>query len=378
MKTVYWKLGLLFLVLIVAGGAYSVQQRSIRALRLQLQSVENQLAQSPGQAASPRVRTVPATAPRQMSDGGHGEAESWNRRLARLEEAVLKLSQATDYLMERGELPPDANKMAELAGRFADASLSDRERIDAFRLLRRSDGLTDHLVHQAANWLQSATNAGTRRNLLQQMDGLTNAALKGPLLGMLSAETSSNVREEIVENLQAFAEDPAVEAQLWDRLRNDPDDDVREEAADALRRVPLDETRVASMQQRALQPDATLEEQLLAIDATRRGANSPPNDFLSLMGEYALLTEDPNIQERIFSAFDGSTDPSLKAPLIDGLQSPHPDVREEAADALSDFVNSRNGTSDPIVTEWLQYVAENDADPRVRREASRSLNNNRD
>ena len=42
-------------------------------------------------------------------------------------------------------------------------------------------------------------------------------------------------------------------------------------------------------------------------------------------------------------------------------------VRERAAGALSGF------RSEPVVQEWLEYLAENDADQRVRREAFQSL-----
>ncbi|MBC8003705.1 MAG: HEAT repeat domain-containing protein, partial [Opitutaceae bacterium] len=62
---------------------------------------------------------------------------------------------------------------------------------------------------------------------------------------------------------------------------------------------------------------------------------------------------------------------ATKVPLVFGLQDPNPLIRQEAADALS-----RHAT-DPAVREWLQYVASNDADPRVRREAYQALQEQR-
>ena len=58
---------------------------------------------------------------------------------------------------------------------------------------------------------------------------------------------------------------------------------------------------------------------------------------------------------------------AFKAPLVYGLQDQNPVVRKEAADALAGFV------SDPQVQEWLRYVAGNDGDPQVRKEAFKAL-----
>jgi len=53
--------------------------------------------------------------------------------------------------------------------------------------------------------------------------------------------------------------------------------------------------------------------------------------------------------------------------LVYGLQDQNPTVRKQAAESLSGFA------SDPQVQQWLRYVAGNDGDPRVRREAFKSL-----
>ena len=53
--------------------------------------------------------------------------------------------------------------------------------------------------------------------------------------------------------------------------------------------------------------------------------------------------------------------------VVAAMQDPNPLVRERAADALNDF------SSDPNILQWLRYVAENDADPAVRRQAFRAL-----
>jgi len=69
----------------------------------------------------------------------------------------------------------------------------------------------------------------------------------------------------------------------------------------------------------------------------------------------------------LFRAFEDMDDPAVKLPLVQGLQDANPMVREDAVEALSEF------RSDPIVEQWLKYVAENDPDPQVKREAYDAL-----
>jgi HEAT repeat protein len=61
------------------------------------------------------------------------------------------------------------------------------------------------------------------------------------------------------------------------------------------------------------------------------------------------------------------SDPTLKVPLVYGLQDANAQVRARAADALSSHA------ADPAVQQWLRYVVDNDSDPRVRREAQQAL-----
>lgn len=87
---------------------------------------------------------------------------------------------------------------------------------------------------QAMGWLEGATNTQTKRDILAQLDGSTHAAMKAPLLGMLSKEASGRVREELVDVLADFPADPAVEKKMWELALNDPEENVRDEAAKAL------------------------------------------------------------------------------------------------------------------------------------------------
>lgn len=214
--------------------------------------------------------------------------------------------------------------------------------------------------------MQSSTNGNTRRQLLQQLDGVTNSALKQPLLAMLNTESAGNMREELVDVLSDFAGDPAVEGKLWELAMNDPDGDVREEAQDALADGPVTPERIQNLKQRASSEEASLDERLLSLRALEE-ANVEASEVVSALANLAQNSTDPLIRAKLFSAFDGINDPNLMGPLVNGLQDPNPVVRENAADALSSF------GSDPRIQEWLNHVIQTDADPRVKREAHSAL-----
>jgi HEAT repeat protein len=92
-------------------------------------------------------------------------------------------------------------------------------------------------------------------------------------------------------------------------------------------------------------------------------------DTAAAFAEFAQTSPDVVTRASIFRAVDGVQDPRLLPPLLNGLQDPSPDVRREAAQALTGF------GSNPNIRQWLDYVAQSDADSRVRREAFHSLRN---
>jgi hypothetical protein len=288
-------------------------------------------------------------------------------RISNLERAVENLTRATDVLVERGMVPPTEERLAELQQRFFDPMASDGDRLRSLRLLRRGNQqLTDEIVSHAMTMLQTSTNGNTRRQLLGQLDGVTNAAMKGPLMSLLETETTGNVREELVDVLSGFASDPSVEEKLWQLAMNDPDGDVKEEALEALTDRDLSPQRVEQLRAKAMSADATLDERLLSMRALREaGAQAP--EVITEMANMAQNSTDPVTRARLFQAFDGINDPNLMPTLVNGLQDPNPVVRENAADALGNFA------SDPRIKEWLNHIIQTDADPRVKREAMQAL-----
>lgn len=288
-----------------------------------------------------------------------------DQRLSDLERAVAELTRSAEYLRERGQLPQTEETIADWQRRFADPALPDRDRLRALQMLRRNRAFTDDVALQAVAWLQASTNAATQRSLLQQIDGATNAVLKQPLLGLASA-ADRRVRERAVDALSGFVGDPQVEDRLWSLLTGDPDERVREQAERALRGRPLSAARLADLQQRAADAQASLGERLMALRVLQR-ANADTSAATAALAQFALDTTDSAARRELFRAFDRLDDPAVKLPLVYGLQDPNPLVREEAVDALAAF------RSDPAVEQWLHYVSQNDADPEVRREAFEAL-----
>jgi HEAT repeat protein len=353
------------LATLAVGGVLAVQYQSNRRVTSELTAFRQELAHL--QAATPvEVAERPPAVERLAASGNAG----LHQRLAALEQAVAQLTRASDYLMERGQLPLATNRLENLLGKLSDPNASHRDRLQALRLLRRNGALTEDAVASAVGWLSSATNGNVREDVLEQLDGLTNAVLRAPLLALAAGDTDADVRERAVENLQRFAGDPQVDAQLWQSLMNDPEDDVRRQAREALVEGPASETRLAGFRERAANPNSSVEEKAVAWEALRE-ANQPAPEVSAALAQLAETTQDSEQRMRLFQSFDDANDPAFVPSLVQGLQDSNPLVRERAADALSDY------RSDPKVQEWLRYVAENDADPTVRREAFRGLGNRR-
>ena len=350
-------------LIIVAGlalvGAFAVQHQSTRRLQSELASLRQELAAPPEAEAPSQIRRERLAVP---SNAGILQ------RLAALEQTVAQLARNSEYLMERGQLPLAGNKLGDLFAKFADTTASDRDRLQAMRLLRRNGGFSDDAIMHALNWVQTSTNANIREDILQQLDGVTNAAVRGPLLAMAANDPDADVREQALDNLRGHMNDPQVEAQLW-KMVNDPDEDVREEARESIVEGPMTEARAAALQQRALDANGSLDERLLAWQALRERNQDAPG-ATAAFAEIAQSTQDPFELAKLIRSMDQAidraspNDAALIPVLINALQNPNPLVREPAADFARDF------SSDPRVAEWLRYTAQADPDPGVRREAA--------
>ncbi|HKS35765.1 MAG TPA: HEAT repeat domain-containing protein, partial [Verrucomicrobiae bacterium] len=331
---------------VAAGGLFvvtlaAVQFSSLKRLESEMASLRRQIGEpSAGMADAPPAGRFP--------DGASGAPDArLARRVADLEQAVARFTKASEYLMERGQLPSGEEHLAKLQAQFLDSNADANTRLRALRVLRRNRGMNDEVVNSAIGWLETATDPRMKRDLLGQLEGVTNAALKAPLLGLLAKETNGDVREQAVESLRAFVGDSQVEDLLWQLARTDPNEDVRDQAEEALREAPMTETRTAALRQRALDPQAPLDERLIAMRALNDADVEAP-EVMKAMAELVQGTQDPVERARLFRALDGVNDPSLMVPLVNGLQDANPVVREEAVDALSGF------SKEPAIAQWLR------------------------
>lgn len=354
--------GWLIIVAVAVLGVVGFQFKAISMLRNEVAALRGEIQEGQVEISDPAVNSNERQATRPVVNSTAG----LQSRLASLERTVGELSKISEVLSRRGILPPSEERVAEMQQKFFDPSASERDRLRALQLMRRNRQIDDTVVATALNWLQTSTNGNTRRELLRQLDGTTNAAMKGPLMALLQTEQSGNVREELIDVLGDFAQDPAVESKLWELALNDPDGDVREEAQESLEDGPATPERIQRLQERAASPEASLDERLLSLRALRE-ANVNAPEALNDLASLAQSSPDPVTRAKLYDAFDGINDPSLMAPLVNGLQDANPVVRERAADALGSFA------SDPRIQEWLNHVIQNDADPRVKREAHQAL-----
>jgi hypothetical protein len=344
-----------YIALALAGvfAVFAVQFGQIRQLKRELSTLRGE--------SSTRGEAKPEIAARLSNPE---DIEALRSRLTQLEQTVAHLPRASR--IAQAENNPSEDELVRLQQRFADPATPDNERVRAIRTLRRSNKLTDDAVVQTLGMLQTSTNAGVRRELIQSLEGSTNAALKQPLLAMLDTETGDNgTREQVVNMLRRFVDDPTVEAKLWDLALNDPNTRVRDQARDALSRAPATPERVEQLLNRASNPDASLDERLVSFRALRVAKSQTP-ELVADLGILAQNTTDPIARAKLFKSFNGLTDPSLMAPLVNGLQDTDPVVRQNAANALSEF-------PDPRVQQWLTHLIQNDADPAVKREAHAAL-----
>jgi HEAT repeat protein len=355
-----------FLVVCITLGfiaGFAVQVRTVCDLKAQMALLASQVH---GSRTEPPAGAEPGSTAWERSFGAEPAAGALDQRLEKLERAVSQLARASDHLMERGDVPLTPNKARDLALRFLDDRSGDKERVQALKVLRENGMLADEVVENAVSWLASTTNANVKSQGLRHLEGVTNKIFKDLLFGML-VDSDQRVRERCVENLGHFLNDPQVENSVWGLLKTDPSEDVRAQAEKELRNGPVTEARAGALRQRALDPGSSLDEKLLALRALSHAAVEAP-DVLATLVNLSQTTSDPAERVRIFRAFDdGIHDPVLVAPLVSGLRDPSPEVRRSAADALSNF------NSDPAVLQWLDYVSQNDADPRVREKARDAL-----
>ncbi|HEX7861645.1 MAG TPA: HEAT repeat domain-containing protein [Verrucomicrobiae bacterium] len=360
--------------LLVLGGlilvtAFGVQFRQISKLRNELATVKAELGGGApvAESSGSRSAVIPtATAAARSNNDGTAVAAGIQSRLAALENSVAEFTKAADMLMDRGMIPPNEQKLAEMQAKFMDPSLSEDEKLRLFQMMRRGGNLSEEVVAQALTMMQSTTNNNFKQQILQGFSGLTNSTLKQPLFAMLQTETDNNVRAQLVNALRNYTDDPAIESKLWEMAINDPNANVRNRARDAVTRgAPVTPERVQRLAQTTRDPNAAIDDRLLSFRALRIAKAHTP-EMVTELAALAESTTDPVDKAKLLASFNGLTEPALMLPLVTALQNDNPAVRRSAADSLGSY-------SDPRVVQWLEHVVKNDTDEKVRAEATRAL-----
>jgi len=121
---------------------------------------------------------------------------------------------------------------------------------------------------------------------------------------------------------------------------------------------------------RALDGSSSLQERLTALRLLGAG-QVDLSRVAPALAQAAQATADAASRLEFYRAFDDVNDPSFMLPLVQGAQDENVEVRLRATDALVDY------RSEPAIAELLKAMAQQDPDPRVRREAARVFNNGR-
>lgn len=352
----------LWIVVAVLAGGLALQHRALRNVQTELAALTAPVS-APAEAAT--ASAIESQAAPESPEPASDNAQI-DQRLTALEGAVRQLTLASEVLMERGHLPLSVAKLAELRRKFLDPALSDADRLEALRVLRREKAVDDEVVRGGVEWLQVLGDPASIRKLLAQFDGLESSFLREPLLRLATTHTDNGVRRQAIKNLESFVGDAAVDALLWKLLASEGDPDARRQVENSLRRGPMTEARMADLRQRALDSNASFRERLIAFQCMS-SANVADAQMTTAFADGVVARGQTEETATLFRALDNTGNLAAAPALVKGLQSENTELRMLALDALSEM------QSDATVVKWLKFVAENDTDARVRNEAVRVL-----
>jgi hypothetical protein len=350
-------------------GAIAWQQRSLMQLHREVEGLREALQEDSGTtpsalplSASPRSEpTVIVERSSPQDDGSTLEP-----RIAALEAEVALLGEGADHLMDRGSIPPSQEKLNEWIATFLDPSAADQDRVLALRMLRRNSALTPAMAQMAADWLKAAasSDSGLARNLLIALRGESDPNVKAAILGLAATGSEESLRDLAVQQLRDYPDDPQVSTLLWELASSDASARIRRQAESTLRRFPMTDARMASLEARALNPVSTTTERLTALRLLR-GRDEVLARVAPTVAQAALEAPDSETRMAYYEAFDGVNDPSFLLPLVEGAQAAEAEVRRRAVDSLMDY------RAEAAIVDLLRSMAETDPDPGVRQEAAR-------
>ncbi len=263
---------------------------------------------------------------------------------------------------------------------FLDASRSEVERLEALARLyspmngrggieNGSEVLSNAVVLAAVQIALASENASVRANVWRRMSGVGDPDLIQPLLHSLSNDPDEDVREEAAKVLRDFLDEPGVRGALEYAGDYDISEAVRREARYSmlssaeqqamLREIVLDATLTDQERRRALFG--------LTYEHSNEGGFDPA--LTEALVEFARNASNPGTRSSVWNSLTRVDDPDLVEPLLSTLASdPDEEVREGVARALRQYLDL------PGVVEALEGVLAADTSPLVRRAAEQSLN----
>ncbi len=232
-----------------------------------------------------------------------------------------------------------------------------------------AEPLSSAVVVAATEMALYSENASVRANVWRQVDGVDDPYLIQPLLHSLSNDPDEDVREEAAKTLKGFLDAPEVRGALEYAWNYDTSETVRREARYSM---------LSSTEQQAMLREIVLDTTLTDWERWRAfyglreehavDSGLDPELHAALV-ELARSASDSGTRSSIWNWLSQVDDPGLVDPLLSTLTSdPDEEVRAVVVRALQQYLGQ------PGVVEALESVLVTDTSPLVRSAAEQSLN----
>jgi RNA polymerase sigma factor (sigma-70 family) len=130
---------------------------------------------------------------------------------------------------------PNSNDVASANSVIFDRTATVDTKLAALRILRSANARPDDVVREMVQAYYATENPYSRADIFRQLEGVTTAELKKPLLEAVGNPNEfPDVREEAAETLGGFLPDPEVKSWLETLAEAEPDPEVRQQAQQSL------------------------------------------------------------------------------------------------------------------------------------------------
>lgn len=162
--------------------------------------------------------------------------DSFVNELKKLKQQIQEFEQTVRPVRDSLSLAEEAKR--QLDQRVGDTNRPLRLRIQDLEKLRAlpfgMDVPSQDTLQSLVKLWSSEESARNRRDVIRAMMGITDKGLIDPLIAALKSDDEEDVREEAVDYLAFFLDDPRARTALERALKNDPNPKVRRHAKDAL------------------------------------------------------------------------------------------------------------------------------------------------